>query len=198
MGVLRQLIQNLRQRINRPLQYYYDVCVRCGACIDACHFYAYSRDPAHIPAYRVMLAKRLTQGGNGSNDLVRWYQDLGMLDGRTVEELEKAMWECTGCRRCAVFCPFDLDTALMVFAGQIVVDGALEEVEAGIDELAGACNLLPDRLREALPSIRRRDAETAERLMDLLERLGETLSGIGRQRLVLLRKLRHIAEVTAL
>lgn len=85
----------------------------------------------------------------------------------------------------------------MVFAGQIIVDGALETVEAGIEELASACNLPPDRLREALPSIRRRDAETAERLMDLLGRLGETLSGIGLQRLVLLRKLRHIAEVTA-
>ncbi|HEY75527.1 MAG TPA: (Fe-S)-binding protein [Thermoflexia bacterium] len=118
MGVLTQLVQNLRQRISRPLQYYYDVCVRCGACIDACHFYSYSRDPAHIPAYRVMLAKRLTQGGNGSNELVRWYRDLGMLDGRAVEELEKAMWECTGCRRCAVFCPFDLDTALMISAGR--------------------------------------------------------------------------------
>jgi ligand-binding sensor protein len=86
----------------------------------------------------------------------------------------------------------------MVFAGQIVVDGALEEIETGIEELASACNLPVDRLREALPSIRRRDAEAAERLMDLLERLGETLSGIGRQQLVLLRKLRHIAEVTAL
>ncbi|HHS97962.1 MAG TPA: (Fe-S)-binding protein [Chloroflexi bacterium] len=118
MGVLTQLVQNLRQRISRPLRYYYDICARCGACIDACHFYSYSRDPAHIPAYRVMLAKRLTEGGNGSNGLARWYRDLGMIDGRTVEELEKAMWECTGCRRCAVFCPFDLDTALMISAGR--------------------------------------------------------------------------------
>jgi Fe-S oxidoreductase len=28
------------------------------------------------------------------------------------------MWECTGCRRCSVFCPFDLDTALLVSAGR--------------------------------------------------------------------------------
>ena len=33
-----------------PLQYYEDICVRCGACVDACHFYAASKDPAHIPA----------------------------------------------------------------------------------------------------------------------------------------------------
>lgn len=85
----------------------------------------------------------------------------------------------------------------MVFAGQIVVDGALEEVEAGLDGLAAACDLPSTRLREALPSIRSRTSVDAERLMDLLDRLGHTLSGIGRQRLVLLRKLRHIAEVAA-
>jgi hypothetical protein len=34
--------------------------------------------------------------------------------------------------------------------------------------------------------------------MNLLEQLGETLSDIGMERLVLLRKLRHIAEVTAI
>ncbi len=83
----------------------------------------------------------------------------------------------------------------MAFAGQIVVDGGLDEIEAGVAELAAACNLAPDLLRESLPSIRFRTPEEAERLMDLLSRLGATLSGIGHQRLVLLRKLRHIAEV---
>jgi len=34
--------------------------------------------------------------------------------------------------------------------------------------------------------------------MNLLERLGGTLSDVGRERLVLLRKLRHIADVTAI
>ncbi len=85
----------------------------------------------------------------------------------------------------------------MVFAGQIVVNGNFQEIEAGIDDLAAACALPPARLREALPSIRERTPEKANRLMDLLERLGRTLSGIGQQRLILLRKLRHIAEVAA-
>ena len=35
-----------------------------------------------------------------------------------ADQLKKAMWECTGCRRCAVFCPFDLDTGLLVGAGR--------------------------------------------------------------------------------
>ena len=49
--MLNRFIDTVRGRINRPLQYYQDICVRCGACADACHFYVASKDPAHIPAY---------------------------------------------------------------------------------------------------------------------------------------------------
>lgn len=117
--MITQIVETLRKRLTRPLAYYLDVCVRCGACVDACHFYAYSRNPAHIPAYRVALAKKLMQNnGTNAGRLASWYLDAGGMDGRTMEELSAAMWECTGCRRCAVFCPFDLDTALMVSIGR--------------------------------------------------------------------------------
>ena len=112
--MLTQFIETIRQRINRPLQYYEDICVRCGACIEACHFYAVSENQVHIPAYRTMLIKKLAQsdGGTFSN----WYRESRKKNKRAVAELEQALWECTGCRRCAVYCPFDLDTALVISA----------------------------------------------------------------------------------
>lgn len=117
--MLTRFIETIRQRISRPLQYYQDICVRCGACIDACHFYAVSRDPAHIPAYRMMLAKKLMPGEtSGHSAALDWYREFWGSDDRMVDELQRAMWECTGCRRCAVFCPFDLDTGLLVSAGR--------------------------------------------------------------------------------
>jgi Fe-S oxidoreductase len=73
--MLETFTQTIRGRINRPLQYYLDTCVRCGACIDACHFYAASHDPAHIPAYRMMLVKKLMQGGDFDRvDLRNWWR----------------------------------------------------------------------------------------------------------------------------
>jgi ferredoxin len=63
--MLTQFLEIVRDRINRPLQYYQDICVRCGACIDACHFYATSRDPVHIPAQRMMLVRKALQADNG-------------------------------------------------------------------------------------------------------------------------------------
>jgi Fe-S oxidoreductase len=117
--MLDKFTEFFRQRINRPLQYYQDICVRCGACIDACHFYATSKDPAHIPAYRMMLVKKLTQNGtSGNGRLMNWYREFQERDAPSAAQLEKAIWECTGCRRCAVFCPFDLDTALLVSLGR--------------------------------------------------------------------------------
>lgn len=117
--MLDRFTETMRGRISRPLQYYQDICVRCGACIDACHFYAASHDPAHIPAYRMALVKKLMQGGDFEKVSVRnWWRATTGFDAPTAEQLRKAVWECTGCRRCAVFCPFDLDTGLLVSAGR--------------------------------------------------------------------------------
>jgi excisionase family DNA binding protein len=86
----------------------------------------------------------------------------------------------------------------MVLAGQIAVEEDLEPIMSGVDELALACGLEPARLRDALDSVGSLTTERSEQLMGLLARMGEILSEIGRERMVLLRKLRHIAEVTAL
>lgn len=149
--MLGQFLETIRQRISRPLQYYKDICVRCGACVDACHFYAYSRDPAHIPAYRMLLVKKLLQSGSdGAGTLLDWYRDAGEMDGRTAEELQKAMWECTGCRRCSVFCPFELDTALMVSVGRysLLQEGMGPEMIAEIGNAEVSKGEIIDMIRE--------------------------------------------------
>lgn len=117
--MLENFTETIRGRMNRPLQLYEDICVRCGACVDACHFHAASGSPDHIPAYRMMLAKKvLQQSESGRGALLDWYRDIEQNDERMAAKLERAMWECTGCRRCATFCPFDLDTGLLVSAGR--------------------------------------------------------------------------------
>lgn len=86
----------------------------------------------------------------------------------------------------------------MVFAGQITVDNDLKAVTSRVDELAKDCGLKPKQLQDALSSIRSLDRQRSEQLTQLLDQMGQTLANIGRERLILLGKLRHIAQVTAL
>jgi Fe-S oxidoreductase len=67
----------------------------------------------------MLLAKKVLQFADaGDRSLLNWYRDIEENDESMADRLEHAMWDCTGCRRCAVFCPLDLDTALLVSAGR--------------------------------------------------------------------------------
>lgn len=85
----------------------------------------------------------------------------------------------------------------VVFAGQCIIDGQIETFASMIDQVAAACDLNPVQLHNLQSSIHFCTFESAERSMNLLERLGAILSKIGQERLVLLRKLSHIAEITS-
>lgn len=148
--MLRKFVDTIRQRISRPLQYYQDICVRCGACVDACHFYVVSGSPAHIPAYRMMLVKKLLQRGGDGGGLLGWYRETDVAEERMVTELRQALWECTGCRRCSVFCPFDLDTALLVNAGRyaLLQEGLGMEMVAEIGNAEVSKGEIIDALKE--------------------------------------------------
>ncbi len=135
--MLNQFVETMRDRFNRPIQYYADICVRCGSCADACHFYAISQDPAHIPAQRMALIKQALEASNASRSkLAEWYYELPRNDAVLAAQLEKALWDCTGCRRCAVFCPFDLDTGLLVGTARyaILKEGIGPEIIAEIGD----------------------------------------------------------------
>ncbi len=148
--MLAKFIETMRQRISRPLQYYEDICVRCGACVKACHFYVTSGNPAHIPAYRMMLVKKLLQQKSNGRGILDWYRETGGLSDRTVTELRHALWECTGCRRCAVFCPFDLDTGLLVNMGRyaLLQEGMGMEMTAEIGNAELSKGEIIDALKE--------------------------------------------------
>jgi Fe-S oxidoreductase len=67
----------------------------------------------------MMLIKKALEGAESDKkSLLNWYREVEGNDPAMAAQLEKAMWDCTGCRRCAVFCPFDLDTGLLVGTGR--------------------------------------------------------------------------------
>jgi len=108
------VLDGLRERIDkfRSLKLFMDICVRCGACADKCHFFLGSGDPKNMPVLRAELLRSVYR---------REYTKAGKILGKMVGardltvEVLKEWWyyffQCTQCRRCSVFCPYGIDTA---------------------------------------------------------------------------------------
>jgi Fe-S oxidoreductase len=108
------VLNGLKERIDRfrSLKLFMDICVRCGACADKCHFFLGSGDPKNMPVLRAELLRSVYR-----NEFTKAGKILGKMVGArelTVDVL-KEWWyyffQCTQCRRCSVFCPYGIDTA---------------------------------------------------------------------------------------
>ena len=86
------------------LKTYAEICMHCGICSEACHFYlSHDKDPTYSPAGKVKqtIGLLLASQGRVSPDTL-----YGMA--------QIASTECNLCRRCIHFCPVGIDTAYMM------------------------------------------------------------------------------------
>jgi len=113
----------------RSLKLFMDVCVRCGACADKCHFFLGTGDPKNMPVLRAellrsvyrkdftLVGKLLGKAGGGRS-----------LDPDVIKEWFYYFYQCTECRRCSLFCPYGIDTAEIT----MIARELLHEVGLGI------------------------------------------------------------------
>ncbi len=108
------IFEGMRERLDkyRSFKVFMDVCVRCGACADKCHFYIGGGDPKNMPVLRAELLRSIYR-----NDFTTAGKILGSWVGArplTVDVIKEwfyYFYQCTECRRCSVFCPYGIDTA---------------------------------------------------------------------------------------
>ncbi|MGZ6142696.1 MAG: sulfate reduction electron transfer complex DsrMKJOP subunit DsrK [Myxococcales bacterium] len=108
------ILKGIQERLDkyRSFRVFMDVCVRCGACADKCHFYIGSGDPKNMPVLRAELLRSIYR-----NDFTMAGKILGSLAGArpltqdVIKEWFYYFYQCTECRRCSVFCPYGIDTA---------------------------------------------------------------------------------------
>lgn len=114
---------------HRSLKVFMDICVRCGACADKCHFFLGTNDPKNMPVLRAELLRSIYR-----HDYSRIGQLLGKRVGARkwdysiVKELFYYFYQCTECRRCSLYCPYGIDTAEIT----AIVRELLHEVGLGI------------------------------------------------------------------
>jgi Fe-S oxidoreductase len=115
------ILAGMKERLDRyrSFRLFMDICVRCGACADKCHFYLGSGDPKNMPVLRAELLRSVYR---------RYFTPAGRLLGSAVgardltEDVLKEwfyyFYQCTECRRCSVFCPYGIDTAEVTMIGR--------------------------------------------------------------------------------
>jgi Fe-S oxidoreductase len=130
------VIEGIRERISRfrSFHIFMDICVRCGACADKCHFFIGSGDPKNMPVLRAELLRSVYR---------REFTTAGKIFKKMVgardltEDVLKEWWsyffQCTECRRCSVFCPYGIDTAEITIIGREL----LNLLGLNIDWIAG-------------------------------------------------------------
>jgi len=130
------VINGMAERLEkyRSFKVFMDVCVRCGACADKCHFYLGTGDPKNMPVLRAELLRSIYR-----REFTNVGKILGKLAGGrelTIDVL-KEWWyyffQCSECRRCSVFCPYGIDTAEIT----IIARELLNLLGLNIEWLAG-------------------------------------------------------------
>lgn len=104
----------LKERLDkhRSLKVFMDVCVRCGACADKCHFFLGTNAPKNMPVLRAELLrsvyrKDFTLAGR----LLGKVAGARRLDAGIIKEWYSYFYQCSECRRCSLYCPYGIDTA---------------------------------------------------------------------------------------
>jgi Fe-S oxidoreductase len=115
------LIEGIADRLKkyRSFRLFMDICVRCGACADKCHFFIGTGDPKNMPVLRAELIRSVYR-----KEFTTAGKILGRMAGARDLTLDvlKEWWyyfyQCTECRRCSVFCPYGIDQAEITIIGR--------------------------------------------------------------------------------
>jgi Fe-S oxidoreductase len=106
----------------RVLKLYMEMCARCGTCAEQCPVYQGDPTKMRNPAVRSDLIrsvfkKRKTVSGRLFGNLV----GAADFDG-DMQSFVDAFYECTGCRRCATYCPMGIDNSVVTRKGRAIAD----------------------------------------------------------------------------
>ena len=113
---------------SRALQVFLDICVKCGACTDKCHYYLGTSDPKNMPVARQDLLRKVyrrhyTFAGKFFGALgIPGFVGAADLTKEVLDDWYTYYHQCSQCRRCSVFCPYGIDTAEISMAAREIMD----------------------------------------------------------------------------
>jgi Fe-S oxidoreductase len=99
------------------LQLYMDICAKCGTCAEQCHVSQADPDSRANPAMRSDRLRKVYNAERSVLNKVLRSAGLTTGDDLTAEDLRawaRDFYCCSGCRRCAKFCPMGIDNSVIM------------------------------------------------------------------------------------
>ena len=108
---------------NRALRVYLDSCVKCGACTDKCHYFLGTGDPKNMPVARQDLFRKVYRRYfTVAGKFAPWLVGAEDFSQEVLDDWYSYFHQCSQCRRCAVYCPYGIDTAEISMAAREIMD----------------------------------------------------------------------------
>jgi Fe-S oxidoreductase len=124
------LLKLFQGKLDEAMRLYLEQCTRCGICTEACHAYASMGQIRYIAAYRHEIVRRIYKRYfKGRGKVWPSVGEAKELSEMALDELYEAAYSCTGCRRCMMYCPFGIDTQMLMSIAKLLLVGAHAEPE---------------------------------------------------------------------
>lgn len=109
----QRALEIFKRRLTRQAVTSLQVCVHCGQCGDACHYYLATNDPRMTPVYKMDKVRKVYKRTiDWLGRIAPGWVNAQDLDAELLQEwVELAYGACTMCRRCMINCPMGVDPA---------------------------------------------------------------------------------------
>ena len=162
---LQRGVTELIDKIDAPIASFFNSCVHCGMCADACLFYTETKDPKYTPILKLEPLRRVWK-----QEFTFWGKLLtGLGISKRLTDQDLTDWEeliydsCTMCGRCSLVCPVGNDIAYMVRKvreGMAAAGHGPEDLIGAIDRSINQGSVMGDILKTLKAHIRNAEAET--------------------------------------
>jgi len=107
----------------KVLRLYMEMCARCGTCASQCPVYFGKSEPKYNPVVRSDLIRNVfKQTATPAGSLRNLLGSPDPLHEEDLADWVESFYSCTGCRRCATFCPFGIDNSVITRKGRAILD----------------------------------------------------------------------------
>lgn len=124
----KKLRDLFRSKLNDAMILFLDTCSRCGICIDKCHVYASIPEYQNSPVYRAEVVRKFYRKYfKLEGKITPFLGETTEFSDELMDRVYEAAFSCTGCRRCMVYCPFGIDTQMIMSIAKLLLIGVDRE-----------------------------------------------------------------------